>query len=485
MINDAYEIPEYSQFDYEPLSVPSEKLRLTLPFILVSFLAGLVSFGLYFSVGKIAAIVPIGIWAVLIVLVSPRAGVVLALMLQVWDLTLNPERGSGYDWISVGRVLPIISFLAYLRFLVRRRPAVKSVKTSILLFSVFVFWGFCLILLAELKLLALVSVLKIFIQVLLLLVAVDLLSGRRVLEQILFLMVVGGVTGALYALFGGFTVQAVETERLMLAGMDVNALADSTGLAIVAAVALLALRRSVITIPVVIVSIIGMSLVALRMGTRAVVVGVPLAVIAGMLLGYWRKVHKLFIYSVFVILLLGSSMWWALQTGFISGNLRERVLGVFESQTYQTNVRTELWKDALQIYLEKPQGAGPGNEPLAYLTFSKTLALESHTVFFSVLVEYNLIGLAIFLGGFFALVIAVLRIRDPALRCGAGMVLAYCFLTAMATSILETRFFWQPIMLTMMIVETDFRTRSSPLDSYEGETIETFEAPYKDQMVWS
>jgi O-antigen ligase len=143
----------------------------------------------------------------------------------------------------------------------------------------------------------------------------------------------------------------------------------------------------------------------------------------------------------------------------------------------------ELWQNAFQIYLKKPQGTGPGNEPLAYSAYSQTRALESHTVFLSVLVEYNIIGLAIFMAGFSALGMAVLHIKDPALRCAAGMIFVYCFLIALATSILETRFFWQPVMLVMMIIEIDFRTRQSQLVGYEGETMESFETLYENQMV--
>jgi len=480
----AYEIPELAETDYEASPLPAEGLRITFFFVFVSLLVLLISWGLYLSAGRIPALVLIGIWGVLIVFASPRAGVVLALTLQVWDVALNPAREGGYTWISPGRALPVICLLAYLRFLVGRKPAVESVKTCILLLFAFVLWALCLITVAQSKILAIVVVLKIFIQIALLLVAVDLLSGRKMLQQTLFLMAIGGVTGGLYALFGGFAIRAAAAERLILPGLGINALANSVGLAIMAAVALLALQRSVVTILVVIFSVIGMLLVVLRMGTRAVVISIPLATMFGMLLGYWKKVHKLFIFSILMAALLGGSLYWALQTGFITGELRERVLSVFVGQTYQTNVRVQLWKDALRIYARKPQGTGPGNEPVAYLAYSTTGNLESHTVFLSVLVECNVIGLGIFLAAFSALAVAVLRVRDPALRCGAGMILGYCFLIAMATSILETRFFWQPVMLVMVIVETDFRARHTALDGYEEKAVESFETEYENQRVY-
>lgn len=461
----AYENLELAQPGYGLYQLPTRGLHITVPFVVASFLIGLTSGSIYLFGGRLFAFVLVGIFVVSIVLVSPRAGIVLALAIQVWDQALNPEIGGGYTWISPGRVLAVICLLGYLRFLLARRPAISSVRGAILWFFGFAFWVLCSVVWTENKLVALWVVLKFFIQISLLLVAVDLLSGRKVLEQVLALMAIGGVTGGLFALFAGVAVRAGATVRLELAGVVVNALAFSLGTAMLAAIALFVLRKSVITLVIAAFSTISMLLVSLRTGTRSVVIGVPIAVMFGLLLGYWRKVHKLFFIGILVAVLFGVSLYWALQTGFIAGELRERMVGIFGVEWIRNNIRLELWREALQMYAQNPLGTGAGGERSAYLMWGITRALWAHNIFLSILIEYNVIGLGIFLTALSTLVVALLRVKDPALRCAAGMILGFCLLTSMKVTMHETRIFWQPIMLVMVMIETGFREQGRSIEA--------------------
>ena len=74
-------------------------------------------------------------------------------------------------------------------------------------------------------------------------------------------------------------------------------------------------------------------------------------------------------------------------------------------------------------------------------------------------------ALGVFLVALSTLVVALLRVKDPALRCGAGMILVFCLLTSTKVTIQETRIFWQPIMLTMMMIETGFREQGKLINA--------------------
>lgn len=471
-------IESYQQSSFFPgedigLAKQGGGLHIGTGFIIFTFLLAATAFFLYVAVGKTAAAVPAGLWALVVVIASPRAGIILILTLQIWDIVLNPEQETAYTGLSPVRVLSILCVLSYGRLLIGRRPRITSVRGVVLLLLIFLVWGFALISVAQAKTLAVFSIGKILIHVALLVVAVDLLSDRKTLQHTLVLTLLGGATGALYAMFGGVAIRSLAEQRLVLRGIGINAFANSLGLAILAGIVLIALRKSLMSFVLAAASGLAMLLASFRAGTRAVVIAIPLSLIAGLAAGYWRKVHKLLILGVIGALLFGGSLYWAMQTGFVSGDLQRRILGAFGGRAYETNVRAQLWKEAINIYLRQPQGAGPGNESITYSQYTTTTSLESHNAFLSVLVEYNIIGFMIFLAAFLTLSVAVVRIKDPDLRSGAVMILAYCALIGAATSIHETRFFWQPVMLIMVMVETDYRSRQQlPADyCYESESV--------------
>ena len=79
-----------------PAQPPEEGLRFGFGFIAMTGICGLFSIGLLLAGQRGIVLGIAGFWAVIVVLASPRAGVVLTLSTAVWDLMLNPAEGSGY-----------------------------------------------------------------------------------------------------------------------------------------------------------------------------------------------------------------------------------------------------------------------------------------------------------------------------------------------------------------------------------------------------
>ncbi len=431
-----------------------------------------VSAGFYFAGAKQLAIGVMGAWILLVVLFSPRAGIAIALSFQVWDVVFNPETGGGFDWISPGRVLSVIVIFSYLRYVLSTSANIKSCKYPLLFFFLLVIWGAPSVLWAFYKTRAVWSLLKILIQLALTVAGIHLLSNPKILRQTFILMIIGSATGAMYALFSGIALYSSEETRLALAGAGINAFAISIGVSIMAAIALALLKKNPIYWLLSGFCALAMMMVALRTGTRSVLVGVPLAAIFGFAIGYWRQVHKFLLWGLLISMFSFGTLYWSVNKGFVTGKLRDRLVSVFSTEAYKENSRLELWVVALKIYADNPVGTGPGNEGYAYLQSSTTEGLEAHNVFLSVLIQYNIVGFFIFTSAVFSLLILILRIKNPSWRCIAGMFWALCMFSAMKGTTHETRLFWQPIMLTMIIIEMDFRCQKLSDDLFELTSIE-------------
>jgi len=418
---------------------------------------------LFLSDAVVGAGVVASVWAVGIIFASPRAGVVIALTIQVFDIALNPEEGGSYQWLSPGRVIAVLVVLSYfLRILGGRSPSMVRTRGMMIVLGLFAAWCFVSLMWVEVFDRGLLSATKILLQVLTVLVAIDMLSELRVLRQALLFICVGAFLGGMYALFSGVAVRSASEARLAVRGTGINTLAVSAGIGAVAAIALMVQRRTPGVLLVAITSTIGITLLLLRTGTRSAILGVPMAVAIGAVLAYWRKAHKLVLITIVMATISGGTLYWALETGFIEGKLRDRVMGVFETSAYETNERWDLWEEALRIYLRNPIGTGAGNEALGYMELRGGYgSLESHNTFISVLLQYNVVGLGLFMTFCILLFRGLLHVKDPAVKAGAAMLLAYVLLNALKGSSVENRMLWQPILLAAAMIEADYRKYST------------------------
>ncbi|RJP35709.1 MAG: O-antigen ligase family protein [Phycisphaerales bacterium] len=416
----------------------------------------------------IAAGAVMGAWALVVVIASPRAGIVMALTLQVWDVTLNPEQGTALVFYSPVRVIMLVAAASYLvRCLLGHRPDIVRLRGVTTLLAFFAVWTLLSVGWSGAFSSAWRASAKIIIQVLLVMAAADYLAEPKAIRQTLFLTMAGGATGGIYALLYG-AVRSEEEFRLALGGLGINVFAISIGFAITAAMALVLIRRTALIVMAGVASLIAMTLVALRTGTRSVIAAVPLAVLAAGCVAYWRQIHKWLLLTAVLGGVLIGTFNWAVQTGFIRGSLRDRLLTVFSAETYTTNERWALWAEALRIYAEQPMGTGAGQEASAYLTRGRTGNLESHNTFLSILVEYSVIGLGLFSGAVLMLAWHAVGIPVPAARAAATLILVFTLFNAMKGSSHENRILWLPLTMVAAMIECEDRRRRAAEPVWDG-----------------
>jgi len=408
---------------------------------------------------KIAAIIA-GLWNFIVVVISPRTGIVLILALQIWDTALNPEEESGYNWLSPVRVLTALCIVAFIiNNLWHSEERIKGVREPLFLFLSFAIVGLIPGIAAEDRFRSLMATSKLLILLGFVWVGIRVLSKPKTIIQAMCIAVIGAGTGSLFILVSGIATRAEAEHRLALAGLGVNTLGVSLGLFIIVAIGLLVFRRSILFVAISSASSLIMMATLLRTGTRSPLVAIPLSLILGSLLVYRKQVHKTLILTIFVSLLIGGVFVWSLKSGFVRGDLRDRILSIFESKTFSENVRLSLWKESLNIYSKNPFGVGPGNEIYAFYKFSTSgrSALESHNTFFSVLIEYNIFGLLIFVIAMMWVAIKIFTIKIKPLKLIAIMIFIYLMFNSMKGSIVGNRLMWQPTMLILIFTEIDMR----------------------------
>ncbi|MCH8853184.1 MAG: O-antigen ligase family protein, partial [Planctomycetes bacterium] len=354
-------VPPYGAAEVE------RPLQISPLFVATTCLLLVISAGLYYAGLMRALAVLWGLWTFGVVMASPRAGIILSLATQVFDVALNPEVGSQWQAISPGRMILLLTVVSYLaRVAFGHRPSLRATRGTVWMIVLFLAWCTVSLMWSTHYGLTLMCVGKLSVQLVVLIAAVDLLADRRAIQQTILLLGVGGAAGGLVTLFGGVALRSGADIRMSLQGIGINSFAISVGLGGVAMAALVAQRRTPVVFVSSVVIVILTTLVALRTGTRSVIVGAPLAAAAGAAVGYWRKLHKLILLTGLVAVLSGGTLLWAVRVDFIQGKLRDRVLTVFTEQTYETNTRWQLWEQAMDIYLRRPIGYGAGHESFAF-----------------------------------------------------------------------------------------------------------------------
>jgi len=426
---------------------------LTLSIAAALFVAGLPTLAL----GAIA------LGVLVLVAVRPAWGIAIVLSAQAWDQIFNSESGSETDAYSVGRILAVVTVLAYGRVWLQTRPRLAVSSPIVVLFCAFVGWCGITVLWSPDQFRALTAILKIALQIAFVYAGLGLLSNRVAFARILLIATLLTTAAAMYcivsAISGGTGLEADSVAggpetRLRLLGTGINALAIQFGYAIVFAFAYSVLEGGLAFRVAALACVPVLFVTALRCGTRAVLLGVPAALAIASVLVYGRSLDKAVFRLLVVGVLLVGVFLFAVDEGLVRDRLLDRLLTVGEMETYESNVRLTLWRDGIDYWLLYPFGTGVGNEELAY---TGSEAGEAHNVFVSCLVQTGFVGLGLFAAALGLLAWRVWRIGDRSLRFGALSLLLCMLSQAVHGTIMETRLFWWPVLIMLLVVEIDSR----------------------------
>ncbi len=295
---------------------------------------------------------------------------------------------------------------------------------------------------------------QISVMLLFSIVALSTLSlEKTILSKLSFFSsLIGGVVSGL-ALMGFFSVAEIDpNRRLSFLGIGVNAVAISIGYALLLGICYFFSpeRKRVRDIIVITASLIMIAFI-LRTGTRSAVWGIFIAIGLSYLLSFNLKFRNILRFIFLSIFLIISANY--LFENYLGNRMTQRILAV-TPQDIKTNVRFELWQDGIDWFSSNLLGTGAGNEQEAYLNWD---IKEAHNVFVSSLIQLGIPALLIMLIVFVTLFIRIIRIKIPYNKFTAACLYFFLLIQMMKGSFVQTRIFWIPLILIMLIIILDYK----------------------------
>ena len=426
-------------------------LKLGWPWILFISVSVLIAGILYIYTTSILTVVIVALPIVILILKDPKWGVAIAISMQSWDQILNPSEETGYENISAGRIVTVISILSYIIYLIRRKARLQSPNRAITIFIVFILWCFVSLIWTPNPLRAVLEIVKLTIQLCFLYVGIELFQNRRAVIQLFGVIVVFTLTSSVYTTFvESEIVREDSAGRLLLQTIGINSLAIQFGFGILSAIAYLVLGKSKRMKIVTLFCIVAIAVGTMKTGTRAVFIGIPLSLIGAAIITYKRNKKSYLMRTALILVVLSGAYLFATERGIVKEEVSERLMSTMDNDIYTSNIRIELLRQGMIYYLNNPLGSGIGAEEVAY---TKSTQNESHNTFLSVLIQVNIVGLLIFIGVFIVEGITILRIKDNAWRFVAVAMMIFLLIQMLKGSLLVARVFWFPLLLISIITE--------------------------------
>ena len=243
--------------------------------------------------------------------------------------------------------------------------------------------------------------------------------------------------------------ELVEGRRISFIGIGLNAMAISIGYSVVLGVAGFGLfKKQRIKQLLMIVALLISLWTLIQLGTRSVIWGLLATFLVGSLINL--SVKKA-VFSVIAVFAFTLAFDYIMGNNYLAGRALERLI-TFDLNVFKENTRSALWMVGLEWVTNNVFGSGAGNEIFVYETLGVTDNLESHNVVVSAFIQFGVFG-----GVLFVLMLAVLSVkffkfRDPKFKLIFGAFLLFFLLQLFKGSFFQTRLFWQPLTILLIIL---------------------------------
>jgi hypothetical protein len=282
-------------------------------------------------------------------------------------------------------------------------------------------------------------------------VAVKILGhDEKAIKSIIFYWLIVSAIVSYFSLSGVLSSsELVEGRRISFIGIGLNAMAISIGYSVVLGVAGFSLfKKQRIKQLLMIVAVLISLWTLVRLGTRSVIWGLLITFLIGSLINLSIKKAVFSVVALFAIVLVFD---YFIENNYIVGRVLERIL-TFDSDVFQENSRVDLWIVGLEWVTNNVFGSGAGNEIFVYKTLDVTHSLEAHNVIVSAFIQFGVFG-----GGLFVLMLAILsmkffKFRDRKFKLIFGAFLLFFLLQLFKGSFFQTRLFWQPITILLILI---------------------------------
>jgi len=390
---------------------------------------------------------------------QPVNGIVLVIAYYTCDQLMI---GLGKGEITPGRYLLLLNILICAGFIFfLRHPQKLNLAYQFYLYYLLVLLGVLTLFWAENTRSGTIYLVKLSILCLWGRMILPFLSKRNVLEKLSFLMTLTTSIVSVILIFGGVSVTTHSDHRIILEGLGINSIAISIGFVVIFSSVYMAGPAHVIKkIAIILLNVINF-LAILKMGTRSVVIGIPLALIIGIVVTDVRFIGRYFVIIVLITGIMGGVLYYSIDHKLITGKLADRFSELNNIESYTENSRVKLANYSFKIISEHPMGTGAGNEVLAFGDFKYKMALfESHNTFFSTMIQFGILGLSVLCVSWFFLIFQIFLIQNVILRYLSMVTLIFLLIQLLKGSMLQTRLYWIPLILIFSLIEVGLSSGS-------------------------
>ena len=283
-------------------------------------------------------------------------------------------------------------------------------------------------------------------------VAIKILShDEEAIKSIIFYWLIVSAIVSYFSLQGFFSAEAFSAERrIKFENIGLNAIAISVGYILILAISgyNLFINERIKQL-IMIVAILVCFWLLVRLGTRSVIWGIILTfIIVGI---FSLNIKRLIV--TFVVLFFGYLvLYYAIENNYLSGRLLERIT-TFNFEVFEDNSRIQLWDVGLEWKFNNFLGSGAGNESFVYRTLDTPDPLmEAHNVFVSAFIQFGFLGVALLVFVMINLVTNIFKFRSSQYMFIYLAFLIFFSLQMIKGSFLQTRLFWQPLAVLLILV---------------------------------
>ena len=282
-------------------------------------------------------------------------------------------------------------------------------------------------------------------------VAVKILShDEDMIKSIIFYWLCVSAIVSYFTLSGVLSPsELVEGRRISFIGIGLNAMAISIGYSVVLGVAGFGLfKKQRIKQLLMIVALLISLWTLIQLGTRSVIWGLLATFLVGSLINL--SVKKA-VFSVIAVFAFTLAFDYIMGNNYLAGRALERLI-TFDLNVFKENTRSALWMVGLEWVTNNVFGSGAGNEIFVYETLGVTDNLESHNVVVSAFIQFGVFGGVLFVFMLAVLSVKFFKFRDPKFKLIFGAFLLFFLLQLFKGSFFQTRLFWQPLTILLIIL---------------------------------
>jgi hypothetical protein len=282
-------------------------------------------------------------------------------------------------------------------------------------------------------------------------VAIKIIShDEEAIKSIIFYWLIASSIVAYYSLQGMLSPDELSTsKRIAFLDIGLNAIAISIGYILILAITGFNLfMNERIKQLIMFVGILFCFWLLIRLGTRSVVWGIIFIFIIVSVLSF--DIKKILITSFFIFFAYLAFNYFA-ENNYLEGGLLERLTN-FNSEVFNDNARGQLWVDGIDWTFSNVLGSGAGNEASVYRGLNSQGGLEAHNIFVSAFIQFGFLGFALILCVMIALFTKVFKFRNSNYMILYVAFLMFFSLQMLKGSFLQTRLFWQPITILLILL---------------------------------